>query len=191
VKEIDFLPERIVLEAEWRYEEEWARRIEASRAELGADLDPAVFHEEACHALWLRKVVTREKIGHVHAAGSQALLCAWILRKVCGVTVSASIEEAPALPAGCIEILTACCEGDGFGWAAAGNGRDEILSRTGAFVSAQAQGSFCAAIGSLFAASRETGRAEGGEPQTKVSRGRPAVRYAMTDKSFSDVMWAG
>jgi hypothetical protein len=98
LKKIDFLPEDSVLEAEWSQDAECAARIEACSAELCPDLDDAAFHQQACRALWLLKALRRENIRHLHAVGSEAHLCASILRKLCGITVSCSAEPnaAPA-----------------------------------------------------------------------------------------------
>jgi hypothetical protein len=51
------------------------------------------------------------KISHVHATSSRALVCALILQKIAGVTVSAVIEPRPELPHNWIESALRKCEG--------------------------------------------------------------------------------
>ncbi len=109
VKEIEFLPEASVLEAEWTQDAEGAGRIDSLRAELGPALDPVVFQAQAMRALWLRKALKRENIAHVQAVGSEALLAGWILKKLDGVALNVSREGSPPLPESCLQVLLAGC----------------------------------------------------------------------------------
>jgi hypothetical protein len=54
-----------------------------------------LFLEQARVALILRRLFRQHWIGHVHAASSRTLLCALMLKKLLGVTVSVAIEENP------------------------------------------------------------------------------------------------
>ncbi len=107
----DFLPDGMVLEGEWQQERELARRVETWRAELGQKLSSETFLRNARHALYLRSWVARDGIRHLHAAGALELLTGWILRRICGVTLSVTLGKEPALPTSVVEQLTRDCVG--------------------------------------------------------------------------------
>ncbi len=102
---LHFLPDGMVLEAEWQQERAHARRMEVWRAELGQKLSSEFFLQQARHALFLRRWARRDGVRHFHAMTSRELLAAWMLGKLLGVTVSATIEEKPALAPAVIEKL--------------------------------------------------------------------------------------
>ncbi len=115
-QEIEFLPEDVVLEAEWTERQAEAAKMEDWRAELGSDLTRQVFLEHARYAVYLLKVARRLDVRHVHAGSSRALLCAWLLRKMRGqLTLSASFENTLALPLSCVQKLSAYCVGGRLG----------------------------------------------------------------------------
>jgi hypothetical protein len=90
---LSFLPDAFVLEGEWQQERELARQIETWRAELGQKLATEVFLQHARYALFLRRWIERDGVRHVHAMTARELLCGWMLRRLCNVTLSTSIEE--------------------------------------------------------------------------------------------------
>ena len=102
---LDFLPDAMVLEGEWQQERELARRMETWRSDLGQKLSSEFFLQQARQALYLRRWLTRDGVRHVHAMTSRELLCAWMLRQLTGVTVSATIEDKPFLSTTAIERL--------------------------------------------------------------------------------------
>jgi len=107
-----FLPDGMVLEAEWLQERETARRIEVWRQDLGQKLSSELFLQQARYALFLRRWIERDGVRHLHAMTSRELLCGWILQQLTGVTLSASIEDkATALPGSVIAQLAADCAG--------------------------------------------------------------------------------
>jgi hypothetical protein len=107
-----FLPDGMVLEGEWQQERELARRIEVWRQDLGQKLSSEFFLQQARYALFLRRWIERDGVRHLHAMTSRELLCGWMLRKLCGITLSASIEEKNAhLPASVISHLSRECAG--------------------------------------------------------------------------------
>lgn len=93
----DFLPDAMVLEGEWHQENDLRHRIEIWRADLGGKIATEEVLRCARHALYLRTWVARDAVRHVHAASSRELITAWILRRLCGVTISGGIEDAPRL----------------------------------------------------------------------------------------------
>jgi glycosyltransferase involved in cell wall biosynthesis len=110
--QLRFLPDGMVLEGEWQQERELARRMEVWRADLGQKLSSEFFLQQARHALFLRCWIERDGVRHLHAMTSRELLCGWLLRKLCGVTLSASIEEKnPHLPGSVIVQLVEECAG--------------------------------------------------------------------------------
>jgi glycosyltransferase involved in cell wall biosynthesis len=107
-----FLPDGMVLEGEWQQERELARRVEVWRQDLGQKLSSEFFLQQARYALFLRRWIERDGVRHLHAMTSRELLCGWMLRKLCGVTLSASIEEkSPHLAGSVIAQLAGECAG--------------------------------------------------------------------------------
>ncbi len=107
----DFLPDGMVLEGEWQQERDMARRIETWRADLGQKLSSEIFLQQARHALYLKKWVQRDGIRHLHVTGALELLTAWILRKLCAVTISATLGKELTLPTSVVAQLAKECVG--------------------------------------------------------------------------------
>jgi glycosyltransferase involved in cell wall biosynthesis len=93
---LEFLPDQMVIEAEWRANHALVQKLEEDRAQQGARAPSAIFLRQARFALALAKL--QKNVSHVHATSSGALVCALILKKLLNVTVSATIEARPALP---------------------------------------------------------------------------------------------
>jgi hypothetical protein len=93
LQNVEFLPDGMVIEGEWQQERELARQIETWRAGLGQALSSELFLQHARYALFLRRWVKRDGVRHVHAMGARELLTGWILRRLCGVTLSATLDE--------------------------------------------------------------------------------------------------
>ena len=98
VTELEFLPDAMVIEAEWQSSHALARELEAERANQAPRPSSRVFLEQARFALASRKMLLERRIKHVHATSTRVLLCALMLRRLMGVTVSAAIEQDFALP---------------------------------------------------------------------------------------------
>ena len=108
---LEFLPDAMAIEAEWRANRSLAQKLEQERANEDERAPAAIFLRQARFALALRKLLPEKKISHIHATSSCALLCALILRKIVDVTVSATIELRPELPQSWIESALHQCEG--------------------------------------------------------------------------------
>jgi hypothetical protein len=112
VTNLDFLPDAMVLEGEWQQDREAARQIETWRVDLGQKLVTEFFLQQARYALYLRRWIERDGVRHVHAMSTRELLCGWMLQRLCGVTLSTSIEEkSPFLPESVITKLLPSCVG--------------------------------------------------------------------------------
>jgi glycosyltransferase involved in cell wall biosynthesis len=111
VLEMEFLPDAIVLEAEWQQKRELARELEAERAKMMQRVPATLFLEQARCALALREPLLRAKIAHVHATGARSLVCGLLVRKMLGVTVSATVEEEAGLSRRVVEDLLHHCTG--------------------------------------------------------------------------------
>jgi hypothetical protein len=59
----------------------------------------------------LRRSLPEQSVSHIHATSSRALVCALILKKFLGVTVSATIEPRSELPREWIQNALAECVG--------------------------------------------------------------------------------
>src|SRR5207245_1710865 len=108
---LEFLPDAMVLEAEWRANPALAQRFEEKRAQHSTRAPSAIFLRQARFALVLRKLVREKNVSHVHATSSCALVCALMLKRLCDVTVSATIEPRPELARGWIEYALGKCVG--------------------------------------------------------------------------------
>jgi hypothetical protein len=95
---VEFLPDAIVLETEWQTNPALAQQLEEDRAQQSSRAPGAIFLRQARFALVLRKLIQEKNVSHIHATSSRALVCALMLRKLLGVTVSATIEPRSELP---------------------------------------------------------------------------------------------
>jgi len=108
---LEFLPDAMVMEAEWRANPTLAQRLEEERAQEDIRAPSAIFLRQARLALVVRRMLEEKKVSHVHATSSRALVCALILQELIGVTVSATVEPRPELPLNWIESALRKCKG--------------------------------------------------------------------------------
>jgi glycosyltransferase involved in cell wall biosynthesis len=108
---LEFLPDAMVLEAEWRANPELAQQLEEERAQQSVRAPSAIFLRHARSAVWLRKLLREKNVSHVHATSSRALVCALILKKLLGITVSATIEPRSELSREWIHSALSQCVG--------------------------------------------------------------------------------
>jgi len=123
---LEFLPDPMVVEAEWRANYALAQKLEEDRAQQSVRAPSAIFLRQARFALVLTKLLRKRNVSHVHATSSSALVCALILKKLLNVTVSATIEARPALPREWIQNALSECVG--------GRLRDRKLARGNSFL---------------------------------------------------------
>src|SRR6266536_843659 len=123
---LEFLPDPMVIEAEWRANHALVQKLEEDRAQQSVRAPSATFLRQARFALVLINLLREKKVSHVHATSSRALVCALILKKLLNVTVSATIEARPALPREWIENALSECAG--------GRLRDRRLARDSSFI---------------------------------------------------------
>ena len=124
--QLQFLPDAMVIEAEWRANPVLGQKLEEDRARQSARAPSAIFLRQARFALVLAKLLRGKNVSHVHATSSRALVCALILKKLLNVTVSATIEARPALPREWIQNALSECVG--------GRLRDRKLVRGSSFL---------------------------------------------------------
>ena len=108
---LEFLPDAMVLEAEWRANPALAQQLEEDRAQQSSRAPGAVFLRQGRFALVLRKLIQEKDVLHIHATSSRALVCALMLKKLLGVTVSATIEPRSELPREWIQNALPQCVG--------------------------------------------------------------------------------
>jgi glycosyltransferase involved in cell wall biosynthesis len=123
---LEFLPDAMVIEAEWRANHALAQKLEEDRAQQSARAPSTIFLRQARFALVLANMLREKKVSHVHATSSRALVCALLLKKLLNVTASATIEARPALPREWIQNALSECVG--------GRLRDRKLVRGGSFL---------------------------------------------------------
>jgi len=108
---LEFLPDAMVLEAEWRANPALAQKLEEQRAQETERVPGEVFLRQARFALVLRRLLLEKNVSHIHATTSRALVCALILQEFVDVTVSATIERRPKLPQNWIRSALRRCQG--------------------------------------------------------------------------------
>jgi hypothetical protein len=108
---LEFLPDAMVVEAEWRGNPVLAQKLEEERAQQEHRPPSAIFLRQARFALVLRTLLPRKNISHIHATSSRALVCALLLKQLLDVTVSATIEPQPELPQAWIRDALSECVG--------------------------------------------------------------------------------
>jgi glycosyltransferase involved in cell wall biosynthesis len=108
---LEFLPDAMVIEAEWRANRVLAQKLEEARAQQDTRTPSAIFLRQARFALVLRRLLRDKKVSHVHATSSRALVCGLILQKLIDVTMSATIEPRPELPRDWVKAALPRCVG--------------------------------------------------------------------------------
>ncbi len=108
---MEFLPDAMVIEAEWRANPALGQKLEEERAQKDIRAPSAIFLRQARLALVVRRMLQEKKVSHIHATSSRALVCALILQELIDVTVSATIEPRPKLPLNWIESALRRCKG--------------------------------------------------------------------------------
>src|SRR5260370_19252336 len=108
---LEFLPDAMVMEAEWRTNPALTQKLEEHRAQETERVPDKVFLRQARFALVLRRLLLEKNVSHIHATTSRALVCALILQEFVDVTVSATIELRPKLPQNWIRSALRRCEG--------------------------------------------------------------------------------
>jgi glycosyltransferase involved in cell wall biosynthesis len=101
--QIEFLPDAMAIEAEWQANRELVLALEDNRANESHRAPVDLFLRQARFAVTLRRMFAQRKICHVHATSSRALICGVLLKKILGVSLSASIEAQPVLSRDTIE----------------------------------------------------------------------------------------
>ena len=101
--QLEFLPDAMAIEAEWQANRELVLALEDDRANESHRAPVDLFLRQARFALTLRRMFAQRKICHVHATSSRALICGVLLKKMLGVSLSASIEAKPAMSREAIE----------------------------------------------------------------------------------------
>jgi glycosyltransferase involved in cell wall biosynthesis len=95
--ELEFLPDAMAIEAEWQANRELVLALEDDRANETHRVAVDLFLRQARFAITLRRLFAQRKICHVHATSSRALICGLLLKKILGVSLSASVEAKPTL----------------------------------------------------------------------------------------------
>lgn len=100
---LEFLPDAMALEAEWQANRELVLALEDNRANETHRVPVELFLRQARFAVTLQRMLQQRKICHVHATSSRALVCGVLLKKILGVSLSASLEAKPPLSRDTIE----------------------------------------------------------------------------------------
>ncbi len=108
---LEFLPDAMVIEAEWRSNRDLAQELEEGRATETERPPAGIFLRQARFALILRKMLTHKKISHIHATSSRTLVCTRILQQIVDLPISATIELHPELSSGWIKQALEKCVG--------------------------------------------------------------------------------
>jgi glycosyltransferase involved in cell wall biosynthesis len=101
--QLEFLPDAMALEAEWQANPKLVRALEDDRANESPRPPADLFLRQGRFALTLRRMLAQRNISHVHATSSRALIAGVLIKKICGITLSASIEAKPPVAREVIE----------------------------------------------------------------------------------------
>ena len=101
--QLEFLPDAMAIEAEWQANRKLVLALEDNRANETARAPVDLFLRQARFAITLRRMFAQGNISHVHATSSRALICGVLLKKILGVTLSATIEARPPISREVIE----------------------------------------------------------------------------------------
>jgi glycosyltransferase involved in cell wall biosynthesis len=101
--QFEFLPDAMAIEAEWQANRRLVLALEDDRANETARAPVDLFLRQARFAITLRRMFAQKGITHVHATSSRALICGVLLKKLLGITLSASIEAKPPVSREVIE----------------------------------------------------------------------------------------
>lgn len=99
----EFLPDAMAIEAEWQANRKLVLALEDDRANETARAPVDLFLRQARFAITLRRMFAEMNISHVHATSSRALICGVLLKKLLGISLSASIEAKPPISREVIE----------------------------------------------------------------------------------------
>ena len=108
---LEFLPEAMVIEAEWQANRALAQQLEDAHANAEKRIPAAIFLRQARFALSLRKFLAGTNVSHLHATSSRALVCATILRQLVDLTISATIEPSSPVSPEWIQVAFRHCRG--------------------------------------------------------------------------------
>ena len=93
----EFLPDAMAIEAEWQVNRRLVLALEDDRANENPRVPVDDFLRQARFAITLRRMFIERNVVHVHTTSSGALICGVLLKKLLGITLSASIEAKPQL----------------------------------------------------------------------------------------------
>jgi hypothetical protein len=110
-RNLEFLSDAMVIEAEWLRDRTLAQRLEDDHASGEERIPAGIFLREARFALSLRELLRGTNISHIHATSSRALVCATILQRLVDLTVSATIEPRPPVSQEWIKTALRTCRG--------------------------------------------------------------------------------
>jgi hypothetical protein len=93
----------MAIEAEWQANRKLVLALEDDRANETARVPIDLFLRQARFAITLRRMFAQKNISHVHATSARALICGVLLKKLLGISLSASIEAKPPVSREVIE----------------------------------------------------------------------------------------
>jgi glycosyltransferase involved in cell wall biosynthesis len=101
--QLEFLPDAMAIEAEWQANRKLVLALEDDRANETARAPVELFLQQARFAVTLGRMFAQQDICHVHATSSRALICGVLLKKMLGISLSATIEARPPISRDVIE----------------------------------------------------------------------------------------
>jgi len=107
LESLEFFPDGIVLEAEWRFSQGDVSLAVEWRSELGSGVATEDYFIQARRALHLRRLIRKRGIRHIHAARAGTALCAWIVQRLTGIAFSMSIEAEPGIGRAALDKMAA------------------------------------------------------------------------------------
>lgn len=107
MREVEYVPDAVVLESLWLRYSYWRQQVEKLRAQFGDAITGEVFYRDARRAFWLAENLPKRGVRHLHAFRSNALVTVWLWNKITGLSISAAVEENPVLGRSLLQRLLA------------------------------------------------------------------------------------
>lgn len=94
----EWLPDGVLLEAEWRAHPKLRNRLETLRCELGENIDGEWFFQQARRALWVARLASARGFASLHGSRASETVVAWIAATIADIPFTGVLEPGHRLP---------------------------------------------------------------------------------------------
>ncbi len=104
----EWLPDGVLLEAEWRAHPDLRARLEALRSELGENIDGEWFFQQARRALWVARLASARGFSSLHGSRASETVVAWIAATITDIPFTGVLEPGHHLPSAIVRRIKPC-----------------------------------------------------------------------------------